>query len=129
MIRVDFKVPKSVHLGAGTTASIEVATLLGTKYVELTPSGSGELSTIAPIPLSRTKVPFDLADVTNGLSGTVSRARHPDASRQALRTVSTTFAHTPAATRKLLKGSPGSPRCSSRGSRNFSGFWSQLARR
>ncbi|HWC33295.1 MAG TPA: MCE family protein [Mycobacteriales bacterium] len=106
VIRVDFTLPKSVHLGAATSASIEVATLLGTKYVELTPSGPGVLSSSEPIPLSRTKVPFDLADVTNGLSRTVGGLDIPTL-RSALRTVSTTFAHTPAVTRRLLRGIAG----------------------
>src|SRR5690242_15547830 len=57
VIQVDFTLPKSVHIGADTTASIEVATLLGTKYVELVPAGPGELTTSAPIPLARTRVP------------------------------------------------------------------------
>lgn len=106
VIRVDFTLPKSVHLGTRTTASIEVATLLGTKYVELTPAGFGALSTSQPIPLARTKVPFDLADVTNGLSRTVGGLDIPTL-RSALRAVSTTFAHTPTVTRKLLRGIAG----------------------
>lgn len=106
VIKVSFTLPKSVHLGADTTASIEVATLLGTKYIELTPAGGGELSTSEPIPLDRTHVPFDLAAVTNGLSSTVSGLDIPTL-RAALRTVSTTFAHTPTATRKLLRGIAG----------------------
>jgi phospholipid/cholesterol/gamma-HCH transport system substrate-binding protein len=106
VIRVDFTVPKSVQLGSETTASIEVATLLGTKYVELTPAGSGSLSTSTPIPLRRTKVPFDLADVTNGLSSTVGGLDIPTL-RSALKTVSTTFAHTPSVTHRLLRGIAG----------------------
>ncbi len=106
LIRVDFTLPKSVRLGAATTASIEVATLLGTKYVELAPAGPGSLSTSSPIPLSRTRVPFDLADVTNGLSHTVGGLDIPTL-RRALRTVSNTFAHTPSATRRLLRGVAG----------------------
>ncbi|HEX3707125.1 MAG TPA: MCE family protein [Mycobacteriales bacterium] len=106
VIRVDFTLPKSVQLGDATSASIEVATLLGTKYVELTPAGQGRLSTSTPIPIVRTKVPFDLADVTNGLSATVSGLDIPTL-RTALRTVSQTFAHTPTVTRKVLKGLAG----------------------
>ncbi|HVX68142.1 MAG TPA: MCE family protein [Mycobacteriales bacterium] len=106
VIRVDFTLPKTVHIGSETTASIEVATLLGTKYVELTPAGAGALSTSVPIPVSRTKVPFDLADVTNGLSSTVGGLDIPTL-RAALRTVSATFAHTPDATRGLLRGIAG----------------------
>lgn len=106
VIKVGFDVPKSTHLGSQTTASIEVATLLGTKYVELTPVGTGNLSTSTPIPINRTKVPFDLADVTNGLSSTVSGLDVPTI-RAALKTVSQTFAGTPSVTRQALKGLSG----------------------
>jgi phospholipid/cholesterol/gamma-HCH transport system substrate-binding protein len=106
VIRVDFTLPKSVHLGSRTTASIEVATLLGTKYVELTPAGPGELASSVTIPVARTTVPFDLADVTNGLSSTVGGLDIPTL-RSALRTVSRTFAHTPTVTRQLLHGLAG----------------------
>ena len=106
VIRVDFTLPKSVHLGSLSTASIEVATLLGTKYVELTPAGSGELAASTTIPVSRTTVPFDLADVTTGLSETVGGLDIPTL-RSALRTVSQTFAHTPKVTRQLLRGLSG----------------------
>ncbi|HWA65784.1 MAG TPA: MCE family protein [Mycobacteriales bacterium] len=106
VIRVDFTLPKSVHLGADTSASIEVATLLGTKYVEITPAGGGTLDPSTTIPVSRTQVPFDLADVTNGLSATVSGLDIPTL-RKALATVSTTFAHTPTVTRRLLHGLAG----------------------
>ncbi len=106
VITVGFNVPKSTHLGSLTTASIEVATLLGTKYVELGPAGPGSLSTSTPIPVSRTRVPFDIADVTNGLSRTVAGLDVPQI-RSALKTVSTTFAHTPSATRAALKGLSG----------------------
>lgn len=106
VIRVDFDLPKSVHLGEATSASIEVATLLGTKYVEITPAGSGTLPSSTPIPISRTQVPFDLADVTNGLSATVGGLDIPTL-RKALSTVSTTFAHTPAVTRQVLRGLAG----------------------
>jgi phospholipid/cholesterol/gamma-HCH transport system substrate-binding protein len=106
VIRVDFTLPKSVRLGDLTSASIEVATLLGTKYVEITPAGGGVLAASAPIPISRTQVPFDLADVTNGLSSTVSGLDIPTL-RTALRTVSKTFAHTPTVTRQVLRGLAG----------------------
>jgi phospholipid/cholesterol/gamma-HCH transport system substrate-binding protein len=106
VIRVSFTLPKSVQLGDLTSASIEVATLLGTQYVELTPAGAGRLSPSTTIPISRTKVPFDLADVTNGLSATVSGLDIPSL-RAALRTVSQTFAHTPAVTRQVLHGLAG----------------------
>jgi phospholipid/cholesterol/gamma-HCH transport system substrate-binding protein len=106
VIRVGFSVPKSAHLGAQTAASIEVATLLGTKYVELTPAGTGSLSTSTPIPVSRTEVPFDLAQVTSGLQHTVS-GLDIGRVRKALNTVSSTFSGTKSATRKALHGLSG----------------------
>jgi phospholipid/cholesterol/gamma-HCH transport system substrate-binding protein len=106
LIKVGFQVPKSTHLGSLTSASIEVATLLGTKYVELTPAGPGDLSTSTPIPVSRTKVPFDLADVTNNLSRTVGGLDVPKI-RAALKTVTKTFSYTPSVTRATLKGLSG----------------------
>lgn len=105
-VKVGFTVPKSTHLGSQTSANIEVATLLGTKFVELVPSGTGSLSTSTPIPPSRTKVPFDLSDVTNGLSKTVSGLDIPTL-QKALQTVSSTFSGTPDATREALKGLAG----------------------
>jgi virulence factor Mce-like protein len=46
------------RLGDATTASVELATLLGTKYVALVPAGDAPLT--GAIPLSRTSVPFEL---------------------------------------------------------------------
>lgn len=106
VVKVGFKVDKSTHLGSLTTASIEVATLLGTKYIELTPAGPGSLTTNEPIPVTRTTVPFDLSDVTNSLQSTVS-GLDVTKIRKALNTVSTTFSGTKAATRQALSGLSG----------------------
>jgi phospholipid/cholesterol/gamma-HCH transport system substrate-binding protein len=106
VIKVGFQVPKSTHLGSQTRASIEVGTLLGTKFVELTPSGPGELSTSTPIPVTMTSVPFDLAEVTSGLATNV-KALDIAQIRKALNTVSATFSRTPSATRQALKGLAG----------------------
>jgi phospholipid/cholesterol/gamma-HCH transport system substrate-binding protein len=106
VINVGFKVSKDTHLGSQTAASIEVATLLGTKYVELTPQGTGSLSTSAPIPVTRTAVPFDLSQVTSGLATTVS-GLDIGRVRKALNTVSSTFAGTKSATKQALDGLAG----------------------
>jgi phospholipid/cholesterol/gamma-HCH transport system substrate-binding protein len=106
VIKVGFKVDKGTHLGSLTAASIEVATLLGTKYVELTPAGPGDLSTSQPIPVQRTTVPFDLADVTNDLQSTVSGLDITKI-RKALNTVSSTFSGTKTATKQALNGLSG----------------------
>jgi phospholipid/cholesterol/gamma-HCH transport system substrate-binding protein len=106
VVKVGFTVPKSTHLGADTGASIEVATLLGTKYVELTPAGAGALSTSVSIPTRLTQVPFDLSNVTNGLHSTVA-GLDIGTIQKALQTVSSTFSGTPDATREALKGLAG----------------------
>lgn len=106
VIKVGFQVDKSTHLGSLTSASIEVATLLGTKYIELTPAGAGDLSTSEPIPVSRTAVPFDLSDVTNDLQSTVSGLDIAQI-RKALNTVSSTFSGTKSATKQALNGLSG----------------------
>lgn len=56
---VSFKVHKDVHLGAETRAAIKLTTLLGSRYVELSPAPAGELND-RTIPLSNTTVPYDL---------------------------------------------------------------------
>jgi phospholipid/cholesterol/gamma-HCH transport system substrate-binding protein len=106
VIKVGFSVSRHTHLGSRTTASIEVATLLGTKYVELTPAGPGALSTSSPIPVSRTAVPFDLSQVTNGLASTVGGLDIQQV-RKALDTVSSTFNGTKSASREALDGLSG----------------------
>jgi phospholipid/cholesterol/gamma-HCH transport system substrate-binding protein len=106
VIKVGFTIGSGTHLGSQTTASIEVATLLGTKYVELTPAGAGALSTSSPIPVSRTAVPFDLSQVTSGLASTVNGLDIAQV-RKALNTVSSTFNGTKSATRQALNGLSG----------------------
>lgn len=71
-IRVEFTV-KDIPLGDETTASIEIKTLLGQKYLEVSPAGSGVLDPSRPIPRERTQVPYDIAPVVNDLSATVQQ--------------------------------------------------------
>jgi virulence factor Mce-like protein len=56
---VTFKVRNDVHLGVQTRAAIKLTTLLGRRYLELSPTGGGELAhrTIA---LKNTAVPYNL---------------------------------------------------------------------
>ncbi|WP_040796876.1 MCE family protein [Nocardia higoensis] len=58
-VRVDLAVDDAVPLGADTGAAIKLTTLLGARYVELRPAGSGSLPD-RRIPLERTEVPYDL---------------------------------------------------------------------
>lgn len=59
---VTFTLDDDITLGSRTTASVKVATLLGTHYLEVDPRGSGTLAG-GRIPLERTSVPYNLQDV------------------------------------------------------------------
>ncbi|ASR37455.1 ABC transporter substrate-binding protein [Prauserella marina] len=69
-VHVTFKV-EDVRLGPETEAAIEVKTLLGEKFLALTPRGEGTLDPAEPIPLERTTTPYEIQDVFRDLSTTV----------------------------------------------------------
>lgn len=56
---VDFKVDSTVHLGRDTRAAIKLTTMLGSRYLELSPAGSGDLDH-RTVSLANTSVPYDL---------------------------------------------------------------------
>lgn len=58
---VTLEVDRNVHLGAASRAAIKLTTLLGARYVELKPAGSGDL-TDKRIPMANTDVPYTLQD-------------------------------------------------------------------
>lgn len=58
-------------IGDGTTASIEIKTLLGEKYLALQPKGKTALDPRQAIPVARTRTPFELQDAFKQLSTTV----------------------------------------------------------
>ncbi|MCX6401281.1 MAG: MCE family protein [Propionibacteriales bacterium] len=61
-VLVSFVLDKDIDLGDQTTATVKVATLLGTHYLEVDPNGSGALAN-GQIPIDRTSVPYNLQDV------------------------------------------------------------------
>jgi len=63
---------KDAELGALTRAEIKIKTVLGRKYLALTPDGEGRLDPGTHIPLSRTKAPFDISPAFQELARTVS---------------------------------------------------------
>jgi phospholipid/cholesterol/gamma-HCH transport system substrate-binding protein len=69
-VLVKFRV-KGVRVGDATTASIEIKTLLGEKYLALDPRGAGTQAPDATIPQARTRTPFQLQDAFEQLSTTV----------------------------------------------------------
>lgn len=69
-VLVSFTV-ENTRVGAASTASIGIKTLLGEKYVSLDPQGEGRQDPNEPIPLQRTDTPYQIQDVFNELSTTV----------------------------------------------------------
>ncbi len=100
-VLVDFTVRDGVDLGDRTEAAIKTETVLGTKYLELTPRGDGSLS--GPIPLERTRSPYDLTDALGDLTTTISGLDTAQLS-SALDTVADTFKDTPPDLKIALEG-------------------------
>jgi len=61
-VLVSFRVDRRVRLGADTVAAIKLATLLGSRYLELHPAGTRQLPG-GRIVLAHTSVPYDLQQV------------------------------------------------------------------
>ncbi|WP_106180160.1 MCE family protein [Prauserella shujinwangii] len=69
-VHVTFKV-ENTRVGDESTAAIEIKTLLGEKFLALRPSGAGTQDPDVPIPLERTRSPYEIQDVFSDLSDTV----------------------------------------------------------
>lgn len=100
-VLVDFTVADGVELGDRTEAAIKTETVLGTKYLELTPRGDGSLD--GPIPLERTRSPYDLTDALGDLTTTISGLDTAQLS-SALTTLADTFKDTPPDLKVALQG-------------------------
>jgi phospholipid/cholesterol/gamma-HCH transport system substrate-binding protein len=94
-------VDKGVRLGERTEAAIKTKTLLGAKYVEVSPRGQGHLS--GPIPIERTTSPYQLADALGDLSATINGLDTKKLS-ESLATLSQTFSETPPDLRLAVQG-------------------------
>jgi phospholipid/cholesterol/gamma-HCH transport system substrate-binding protein len=66
---VVMEVSNGLELGDFTEGEIKLKTILGSKFVELVPKGSDELEGV--IPLARTRIPFELYEVTNRTVGSL----------------------------------------------------------
>lgn len=100
-VRVDFTVKDGVELGDRTEAAIKIETVLGTKMLELTPRGDGQLT--GTIPLERTTSPYDLPSALGDLTTAISGLDTTQLS-QALTTLAQTFADTPPDLKNALEG-------------------------
>src|SRR5205823_1910207 len=101
-VRVDFKV-KDAWVGNQSTADIKIKTLLGSKFVSLTPAGAGALNPNTAIPTSRTTSPYDVLDAFSGLSRTVDQL-NTNQLAQSFHVLSQTFQNTPSNVRSALNG-------------------------
>jgi phospholipid/cholesterol/gamma-HCH transport system substrate-binding protein len=100
-VRVDFTVRNGVELGDRTEAAIKVETVLGTKMLELTPRGDGQLR--GTIPIERTTSPYDLPTALGDLTTTISGLDTSQLS-SSLTTLAQTFSDTPPHLKLALEG-------------------------
>ncbi len=100
-VRVDFRVDHDTELGNRTGATIRLKTVLGQKFLALTPAGPGQLH--GEIPLARTASPYDVIDAVSGLSQTIDKIDTAQLAT-AFDTLAATFADTPAEVQGSLRG-------------------------
>ena len=101
MVRVGFEVDSGTDVGPDSTADIKIKTLLGQKYIALTPQGSGQLK--LDIPLSRTTTPLDVTQAFIGLGERVGKIDTQQLAK-AFDTLAETFKNTPPYVHSSLVG-------------------------
>jgi phospholipid/cholesterol/gamma-HCH transport system substrate-binding protein len=100
-VLITFDVSKDIQLGDRTEAAVKTKSLLGTKILEVTPRGDGELS--GAIPLDRTTPAYQLPDALGDLTATIS-GLNTDQVSESLSTLADTFAETPPELRAAVSG-------------------------
>ena len=100
-VLVKFTIADDIHLGERSEAAIKTKSLLGTKVLNVTPGGSGQLS--GPIPLERTVSPYQLPDALGDLANTISGLNTNQLS-DSLSTLAQTFADTPPHLKTAVEG-------------------------
>jgi phospholipid/cholesterol/gamma-HCH transport system substrate-binding protein len=101
-VAVTFRV-KNAWVGNQSTASIQIKTLLGDKYLALDPLGTTALNPAQPIPLSRTTSPYDVTQAFQGLGQELNQINTTQLA-SSLETLSAAFATTPPYVRSALRG-------------------------
>lgn len=102
-VRVAFRVEDDVEFGKRSRIRIKIATVLGEKYLALSPEGEGQLAPGASIPLSRTETPFNVIEAFSGLT---ERTQQIDTERlaESFQTLATTFEDSPEEVQASLRG-------------------------
>jgi phospholipid/cholesterol/gamma-HCH transport system substrate-binding protein len=101
-VRVEFRAD-DVELGDASRAEIRIKTILGRKFLMLTPEGDGEMEPGEVIPLERTSSPYDLTEAFGDLSTTVE-AIDDEQMAQSFTVLADTFRDTPDDVRASLEG-------------------------
>lgn len=102
-VKVTFKVKGHPAFGTDTGASIRVKTILGAKYLALSPRGPGQLKPGSEIPIGRTVSAYDVVQAFSDLTTTTEEV-DTDRLAKALDTISVTFQDSPAEVRASIKG-------------------------
>ena len=100
-VLVSFKIDDGVRIGDRSEAAVKTKSLLGTKYLEVTPRGDGWQD--ETIPLDRTTPAYQLPDALGDLATTIS-GLNTDQLSDSLRVLSETFADTPPELRVAIEG-------------------------
>jgi virulence factor Mce-like protein len=102
-VKVTFKVKGHPAFGTDTGASIRVKTILGAKYLALSPRGPGQLKPGSEIPIGRTVSAYDVVQAFSDLTTTTEEV-DTDRLAKALDTISVTFQDSPAEVRASIEG-------------------------
>ncbi|HUH71278.1 MAG TPA: MCE family protein [Mycobacterium sp.] len=100
-VLVKFNVGKNIRLGDRTEVAIKTKGLLGSKILDVTPRGEGQLT--GPIPIERTMSPYQLPDALGDLATTISGLNTNQLSGS-LATLAQTFASTPPDLKNAVQG-------------------------
>jgi phospholipid/cholesterol/gamma-HCH transport system substrate-binding protein len=101
-VLIDFR-PQDAWIGNETTASIQIKTVLGQKYLALDPKGSGPANPSQRIPLSRTLSPYDVVDAFSDAAKTIDEIDTAQLATS-MRVLSEAFATTPPEIRGSIDG-------------------------
>jgi phospholipid/cholesterol/gamma-HCH transport system substrate-binding protein len=100
-VLVKFNISNNIHLGDRTEAAIKTKSLLGSKILNVTPRGEGQLT--GTIPMDRTTSPYQLPDALGDLATTIS-GLNTDQLSGSLATLAQTFSNTPPDLRNAVQG-------------------------
>ena len=101
-VLVKFRV-KNADFGKSSRADIRIKTVLGRKFLMVTPDGPGQLGPDDVIPLTRTSSPYDVSEAFQGLASTVDQIDTQQLEKS-FETLADAFKDTPDEVRTSLSG-------------------------